>query len=208
MVGEAAGVKPVAPVLGRHLEALDSLFEAVWTVELARPAERAVAAITLDEAVAGPRRPAFEPEPQVADQPQRPPGAGCIERLRVTGHRRPRAGDAPVIEQRLADQLDLDRPVDALDRAHQRVVGVVVGRWACVRGGRAHLALAPVSDDQRVADHRPAGGCLPRRLEHVRARVVAAACGHAHPGGAEPEAAGATVENRREDARRIEARWT
>ena len=55
-------------------------------------------------------------------------------------------GRAAVVEHRLAEQLDLDRAVEALDRAHEHVVGVVVGRRARVRGRRARLALAPRAD--------------------------------------------------------------
>ncbi len=35
---------------------------------------------------------------------------------------------AAVVEDRLADDLDLNAALDALDHAHQHVVGVVVGR--------------------------------------------------------------------------------
>ena len=43
------------------------------------------------------------------------------------------AGRAAVVEDRLADELDLDAPVEALDGAHEQVVGVVVGGRAGVR---------------------------------------------------------------------------
>ena len=40
---------------------------------------------------------------------------------------------ATVVEDGLADELDLDPAVEALDRAHEHVVGVVVGRRPRVR---------------------------------------------------------------------------
>ena len=46
---------------------------------------------------------------------------------------RPRRLLATVVEDRLADELDLDRALEAFDRAHEHVVGVVVGRRTRVR---------------------------------------------------------------------------
>ena len=52
----------------------------------------------------------------------------------VIAEERPFRGHAPVVEDGLADELDLDAPVEAQGRAHQHVVAVVVGRRTRVRG--------------------------------------------------------------------------
>ena len=119
----------------------------------------------------GPRQRAVEPLARVQRRAGRGPGcprcrapgrsaAGSSGRRRVASavcrsslDERPLGGDAPVVEHRLADQLDLDVPVDAHDGAHQQVVGVVVGRRPRVRGDRVLAAARP--HRQRVADHRP-----------------------------------------------------
>ena len=82
------------------------------------------------------------------------------------------AGVAAVVERRLADELDLDLAVDALDGAHQHVVAVVVGRRPRVRRDRVLVLARP--HRQRVAHDDPAGRRLPGRHEHVGARLVAA----------------------------------
>ena len=47
---------------------------------------------------------------------------------RSVADQRPLRRHAAVVEDGLADQLDLDLAVEAQDRAHQHVVAVVVGR--------------------------------------------------------------------------------
>src|SRR5579863_276236 len=153
--------------------------------------------------MAGPRRDALDAELEVAVEAQRAPRSDGVEGLRVAWDRCPGAGGAAVVEHRLAEQLDLDRAMEALDRANEHVVGVVIGRRARVSGRCAGLALAPGADDQRVADERPSGRRLPGRLEHVGARLVAAARGNTHAGWPETESPGAAIEDRGEHARRI-----
>ena len=80
------------------------------------------------------------------------------------------AGDAAVVEDGLADELDLDAAVDALDRPDEHVVGVVVGGRPRVR--RDRVLVVPRPDRERVADDDPARRGLPRRHEDVRARLV------------------------------------
>ena len=64
-----------------------------------------------------------------------------------------------VVERRLADQLDLDRALQALDRAHQHVVGVVVGRRPGVRRDRVRRrARGPIVSASRTST-QPAGVC-------------------------------------------------
>ena len=135
------------------------------------PRQRAEALLALAHRVAGVRGVALDAHPQVAEQPQR----GRRRRWRRARARArssigvQRAGRAPVVEARRADQLDRHLALDALDRAHQQVVGVVVGRRARVRARAA--AAVPVADRQRVAHDQPAGRRHPGRLEHVGARA-------------------------------------
>ena len=116
-----------------------------------------------------------------------------------------RAGTAAVVEHRLAVEVHLHLAVHAAHGAQQHVVGVVVGRRAPVRV-RAVVLVVPRPDQQHVADDDPAAAGAPARLEHHRARQVAAVGGHLHVGRAEPEHAGVAVEDRAEHARRVEAR--
>ncbi len=122
----------------------------------------------------------------------------------VAVDQRPLGRRAAVVEDRLADELDLDAALEALDRAHEHVVGVVVGRRARVRRDRVLVVAGP--DRQRVAHDDPAGRRLPGRLEHVRARLVGARGRVVDPERPEAEGAGLAVEQAAEHARRVEAR--
>ena len=112
---------------------------------------------------------------------------------------------AAVVEDRVALQLDLDRAVDAAHGAQQDVVGVVVGGGAAVRG-RALVGVVPRADQQHVAHDHPAAARAPRGLEDHRPRQVAARRGDHRVGGAEPERAGVTVQQRTEHAGAVIAR--
>ena len=100
---------------------------------------------------------------------------------------------------------DLDLPVDAAHGAQQDVVGVVVRGRAAVGAGAVALVV-PRADQEHVADDDPAPARAPARLQHHRARQVAASRRHAHAGRREPEAPRVAVEHRPEDARRVHAR--
>ena len=95
------------------------------------------------------------------------------------------AGFAAVVESRLADQLDLDRALEALDGAHQHVLGVIVGRWPGVR--RHQIRPLPRAHGQRVVDEQPATRRVPGRRHHVRARHIGTRGGHVDAVRAEPE---------------------
>ena len=106
------------------------------------------------EDVAGPDAAALDAERHVGLQPDRLPGAGGVGGVAVVADERPLGRRAAVVEHRLADQLDLDLALDALDGAHQHVVGVVVGRRPGVRRDRVLAAARP--HGQRVAHDDPA----------------------------------------------------
>ena len=147
---------------------------------------------------------ALDAEGHVGAQADRLARAGRVGDVAVVADERPLPGHAAVVEDRLAHELDLDVAVDAADRPDQQVLGVVVGRRPRVRRDRV-LAL-PRAHGQRVADDDPAARRVPRRLEDVRPRLVAAAGGDVDPERRQAEVAGLAVEQRAEHARRVEAR--
>ena len=117
---------------------------------------------------------------------------------------RPFGRDAAVVEDRFADQLDLDLAVEADRHAHEHVLGVFVGGRPRVRRDQI---LAPArAERERVAYRRPAGRRRPGRQQRVGARLVDARGRHVDAERAEPERAGLAVEQRAEHARRVEAR--
>ena len=122
----------------------------------------------------------------------------------IVADQRPLGRDAAVVEDGLADELDLDAAVDALDRANEHVVGVVIGRRTRMR--RDLILVIPRPDRERVANDDPARRRLPRRLEDVRARLVRTGGGMVDRKGTEAEGARLPVEHAAEDARRVEGR--
>ena len=109
-----------------------------------------------------------------------------------------------VIESGLANQLDLDAAIEALERAHQHVVGVVVGRRPRVR---CDLVLVlERAHRQGRADENPARGGPPGRLDDVRTRLIRACSGVRDAERREVEDTGASIEQAAEHARRVEAR--
>ncbi len=178
------------------------------TVQQPRPGERAVAGLAGLQAVSGPGDGALDADPQVADEAQTPAVAVVgVDAHGVVLDVLPLGRLLAVVEHRLAEHLDLRLTVDARDRPYERVVGLVVRRWTGVRGRRLHRgALAPAPDDERVTHDEPACRRHPGRLQDVRPGLVAPAGGDAHRRGAQAEAAGAAVQDRGEDARRVKAR--
>ena len=115
---------------------------------------------------------------------------------------RPLRGDAAVVEDRLADELDLDRAREALNGANEHVVGVVVGRRPRVR--RDLVLVVPRPHGQGVSDDDPAGRRLPGRGEDVRPGLVHDRRRMVDAEGPEPKRAGPPVEQAAEHARRVE----
>src|SRR5262245_4353276 len=96
--------------------------------------------------------------------------AGARRIRRAVACDRPLGRSAAVVEHGLTDELDLDVAFQALDRAHEHVLAVVVGRWARVRSDRVHTVRR--THRQSVTNDDPAGRRLPGRLEDVRAGLV------------------------------------
>src|SRR5207253_348575 len=113
-------------------------------------------------------------------------------------------GGAPVIERRLAHQLDLHMALEVLDDAYQRVLGVLVGRGT--RVWRDVVLSVARSHRQRLANRRPSGWRLPRGDQRVGARLVDPAAGHVDPEWPHTKRPRAAVEQRAEDAGRVESR--
>ena len=206
VVGEVAAVEPVLPVVGGPDEALVGLLEVLGRRVLA-PRERGVHGLArLDQVAAGDAR-ALDAEVHVRRDAQLEVRAGRARDRRPVGVAvvLPRHAARAVVEDGLAGEAELDLAVDAAHRAHEDVVGVVVGRRAAVRA-RAVGLVVPRPDEQRVADDDPAALGAPARLEDHRARQVATAGRHLDAGRAEPEPAGVAVEQRAEDARGVHAR--
>ncbi len=138
----------------------------------ALPGQGAVGALAGPQHVPRPDGAPLDAEGEVraqADRLARPAGVG---RVAVALDQRPLGRRASVVEDRLADEVDLDLALEALDGAHQQVLGVVVGRRAGV--GRDEVLRVAGAHRQRVAhDHPPRGG-LPGRDHHVGARLVGA----------------------------------
>jgi hypothetical protein len=86
---------------------------------------------------------------------------------------------AAIVKRRFAHQLDLDIAVDALDRANQHVVRVLVGRRPRMRSDL--VVVHAGTDGQRIADQSPPTGNLPRRQQRVRPRLVRATGRHVDP---------------------------
>ena len=117
---------------------------------------------------------------------------------------RPLRRRAPVVENRLAHQLDVDAAVEAEDRAHEHVVAVLVGGGPSVRGDFV-LALAR-ADGQRVAHQHPAARRVPRRDEGVGTRLIDPPGWDVDSERSQTEGPRLAVEQGAEDAGRVEAR--
>ena len=142
MLGEHPLVDPAPPELGRPLHPLEGLVGVGRRGPLgpvllrrgplrARPAQCREGPVALAQGGPGVRASAFEADPEVGDQPQLDVALAAVgDRLAVAlvGVLPAGLGTA-VVEHRLAVQAQLDVADDALHRAEQDVLGLVVGRW-------------------------------------------------------------------------------
>jgi hypothetical protein len=108
-----------------------------------------------------------------------------------------------VVEARLADHLDVDLALEALDLPNQDVLGLVIRRRSPVR--LEVVVLAPVTQGEPVADYDPARSGHPGRLEDVRPRDVAAADRSDQARWPDAPEAGAPVKQRAEHTLGVEA---
>ena len=205
MIGELAHVQPRAPEVG-------GLVDLSATLRSASAGTARVSPLQLSAANAD--SPSFSRVNATADRPSRPMRMSVVRRsvgslLAAASDRLgpsgtgvlPPAVGASVVERRLAVQHEVDLSLDASDDPQQHVLGPVVAGRAPISLGA--LVVAPRTHHERVAHDEPPGARLPRRLEHVRARHVAASGGHEQFGRSESEGAGGTIQDRPEDARAV-----
>ncbi len=168
------------------------------------PGEGAVRAVAGRERVAPTDAVALDAQSDVRDQSDRQAGRARVGHVPAPVDERPLGRRATVVEDRLADELDLDGALGALDRANEHVVAVVVGGRPSVRRDLVLVVARP--HRQRVANHDPASRRLPRRHQHVRACLVRTRGGMVDPERRQPEEAGLAVQQAAEDAGRVEGR--
>ena len=172
---------------------------------VARPSaqtQRAERALPCPERVTAARAARFDPEREVAREADRQAPARRVRQVAAPVDERPLRRSAAVVEHRLADELDLDVALDALDGAHEQVLGVVVRRRTRVR--RDRVLLVPRAESQRIPHDDPARGHLPGRDEHVRSGLVRAGGRVVDAERPEPEHTGLAVEQAPEHARGVE----
>ena len=198
VVGNERAREPIAPEHRRRVELPEGFLGGGWHARFVAPGERAEDRLAVPQDVPGSGPAAFDAEQHVGLEPECLIGPGDLAAMAV-GADRPLPGNATVVEGRLAQQIDLDRARDAAGRAHERVVGIFVGGRSRVRCDGVRSAARP--HRQGVAHHQPAGGRLPRRDERVGSGLIDPVARDVDPERREPEAAGATVEQRPEHAR-------
>ena len=113
----------------------------------------------------------------------------------------PPTGLRSVVEHRCAHGVDLDPSGEAPGSAQQDTGGGLVGGRPSIVG--ATLPAFNLTDHQEILDDKPPGGCVPGRLEHHRARHVAALVGNEGVRGPEAEGASRAVEQGAEDTGRV-----
>ena len=197
-------VQPGAPETRGGGQPRVGLIDALWRLELLGPRDRAIELFALLEAMPCPDPFPLDADLHVSSEPDRLAGPGRIGRMTVTVDQRPLRRRTPVVEDGLADQLDIDIALQTHDGAHQHVIAVIVSGRPGVRGD---LVLATArTDGQRVTNQYPTHRRVPRRDESVRTRFVDSRRRHVDPEGAQPEATGLAVKERAEHAWRVEAR--
>ncbi len=206
MVGEVAGSQPRPPEPRGGVERLLGGLEAVGAVEARRPGEGEETTFAGLEPAAGAGATAFDPDIDVRMKTQRGLAVAGVGNPVLGAGPAPGGGSAAVTEGRLADLFELNGAMHAARRPHEHVMGIEVRGRAGVSGRLGRFAGSPLTEDQGVADDHPARRGHPRRLDDVRPRLVAAADRLAHVGGAETPTAGGAIEQRREDAGRVEPR--
>jgi hypothetical protein len=171
VVGKAAAGEPPAPEVERCLQALLGVGAVVGAVEAVSPAHGNEPLLAGGKRMPGARPVALDADPQVGDQPQDGLAVGRLGGRPVVADHLPARRCAPVVEHRLAYRLDLDLALDALDQAHEHVIGVVVGGRAGVRG-LVRVLVVPRADREAVAHDDPAGRAHPGGLDDHRAGHV------------------------------------
>jgi hypothetical protein len=206
MVRDAGATEPGPPVANGRIDTRDGVVDVRRRRAAFGPRERGVGPLATLQRPARTHAVVLDAERQVRLEPDGLPGSGRIGRMTVVADERPACGRASVVERRLAHELDFDTSLEALDRADEHVLRVVVGWRTSVR--RDPVLVIPRAHRQRVTNDDPAARRLPRRLDHVRARHVVALGRVVDSERAEAEEARLAVDQAPEHARRVERRRT
>ncbi len=183
VVGQPRPRQPGAPEAGRRRHPGLGVGEILRDDEPLGPRERTVRPLSRTEDVTGADAIALDPEREVRPEPDGLPLSTGVRRVLAAVDQRPFGRRPSVVEHRLAHEVDLHLALQALDRPHQHVVGVVVRRWPGV--GRDRVGVCPRSHRQRVADRAPTpmASSTPSRARSFRARRGAPS-GGSMPNGA------------------------
>src|SRR4051812_15570917 len=202
MVGEAAALEPATPEVDGALQALLALLRRARRDRRWPPAQGAVADLAGLHPVAGAGIRLIHSDRKVAGEDQVDVLVADLGVRSVIAAAAPRQPRGSVVEGRLADHLDVDLALEALDLADQDVLGLVIRRRAPVR--LEVVVLAPVPESEPVADDDPAGAGHPGGLEDVRPGDVAAADRRGPSPRRPPPQSGAPAQNRAEAGLRLE----
>ena len=207
MVGEVAVVEPAAPEVRGAVEHRRRLLGRARAVQVGRPRERAEALLALLQRVARAGAVALDPEHQVGAR------GGSSSRRRSRRRRRSRSTCVHCASRRARSRTPARRssrsarcPGCTRSCARARGRRRCRSAGACAPSGRCCRCHGPIVSASRTTSQP--GRRHPRRLDDVRAGLVAARAGDVDAVRAEAEAAGAAVEQRAEDrsARRSAAR--
>ena len=204
MVGDPRPVEPVPPERHRRLDAPERVIDVVRRRQSFGPRERTEDAITHAERAPGADPPGFDTERHVRVEAECLRRPGCIGRVCGSVEQGPAGRNVAVLEHRLTDEVDLHLAVDALRRADEDVLGVVVRRGSSVRCDG--IGPAGRSDGQGVPHDHPTRWRLPRGPEHVGPGFVHPLRRHVDAVRTESERTRLAVEQAAEHARRIEPR--
>ena len=194
VIGELAPLEPAAPRLAGLVDPPCGVAGVARNSSLVGPGQRAVRVLVRAEPPDAPEAPVAELEVHVRLQAQRDV-VDLGDRHAELAVELPVDRAATVVGEGVADELDLGVSLGAMGPADQHPLGL--------------QPVAPVMarirvDQQGVADDQPAGLGRPGRFDHVRAGFVAAGDRNSLV-GREPQRAGGAVEQRAEEARRVEA---
>ena len=199
VVGHPGAAEPVPPVASGCFEPAGGVGHVRHRDQLVRPGQRAVDLVTGIQHVPAPDPVALDAELEVGLQPHGQLAARGGGDVAAAVGQRPLRRDAAVVERGLADELDLDSALQTPNRAHEHVVGVLVGWRPGVRGDL--VLVLPRTHCERVPDHYPASRRLPGRLQDVGPRLIHPRRRVVDAEGSEPEVTGLPVEQAAEDAR-------
>ena len=172
VVGDPRPAQPGAPEAGRGCRPAPR----PPCCRRARPAPRPMRGRSTPFRPPGGRGAPRTRSPSMSSARSEPAGWSARRRSpRRSGGRHPpssRRRGAPVVERRLADDLELDLSLEALDRPHEHVVGIVVRGRARVR--RDLVLVIPGADRQSVKDDAPSRTASSRSSEDIRPGLVRA----------------------------------